>query len=75
MNLAMLLEMMADSGDDRVILGNRSDSHIWDASTVAAPDRVIAKYAHHGKTVELIGMNPASRCIHDDLAGHLAASR
>jgi SulP family sulfate permease len=48
-----------------------TDSHIWDASTVAALDRVIAKYAKHGKSVELLGMNAASTEIHASLAGHL----
>ncbi len=62
------------SGDPDHVIIDLTDSHIWDASTVAALDRVIAKYAHHGKTVELIGMNAASRRIHDDLAGQLASS-
>ena len=62
------------SGDPDHVIIDLTDSHIWDASTVAALDRVIAKYAHHGKTVELLGMNAASRRIHDDLAGQLASS-
>jgi SulP family sulfate permease len=62
------------TGDPDHIIIDLTDSHIWDASTVAALDRVIAKYAHHGKTVELIGMNAASRRIHNDLAGQLASS-
>lgn len=62
------------AGDPEHVIVDLSDSHIWDASTVAALDRVIAKYARHAKTVELIGMNQASRRIHDDLAGQLASS-
>jgi SulP family sulfate permease len=55
---------------DHIII-DLTDSHIWDASTVAALDRVSAKYAHHGKTVQLIGMNQASSHMHSTLAGHL----
>ncbi len=69
-----LVDRFDYAGDPDHVIIDLSDSHIWDASTVAALDRVVAKYAHHGKTVELIGMNAASRRIHDDLAGHLASS-
>jgi SulP family sulfate permease len=55
---------------DRVIV-DLSESHIWDASTVAALDQVVAKYASHGKTVELVGMNEASSEFHGNLAGRL----
>ncbi len=51
-----------------------SDSHIWDASTVAALDQVVAKYAHRGKTVTLVGLNSASQHMHGNLSGHLSAS-
>jgi SulP family sulfate permease len=58
-------------GDPEEVVIDLTDSHIWDASTVAALDQVIAKYANHGKTVELIGMNEASRDFHGNLAGRL----
>lgn len=61
-------------GDPAHVIIDLSDSHIWDASTVAALDRVVTKYAHHHKTVELVGMNPDSRRLHADLAGRLASS-
>ncbi len=61
-------------GDPAHVIIDLSDSHIWDASTVAALDRVVTKYAHHDKTVELVGMNPDSRRLHADLAGRLASS-
>jgi SulP family sulfate permease len=48
-----------------------TESHIWDASTVAALDQVVEKYAHRGKTVELVGMNEASTDFHGNLAGTL----
>jgi SulP family sulfate permease len=38
---------------------------------VAALDQVVGKYANHGKTVELVGMNEASRDFHGNLAGRL----
>ena len=58
-------------GDPHRVVIDLTDSHIWDASTVAALDRVVAKYAQHGTTVELIGMNAPSTDIHSSLAGHL----
>lgn len=62
------------AGDpDRVVI-DLGDSHIWDASTVAALDRVVTKYARHGKAVELVGMNEASSEFHGDLAGRLQSA-
>jgi sulfate permease, SulP family len=58
-------------GDPERVIIDLSRSHIWDASTVAALDQVVAKYAHRGKTVELVGMNEASSDFHDNLAGRL----
>jgi SulP family sulfate permease len=60
------------AGDPEEVIIDLRDSHIWDASTVAALDQVAAKYASHGKTVELVGMNEASRDFHSNLAGRLA---
>ena len=57
----------------RVVI-DLTDSHIWDASTVAALDQVVAKYAHRGKTVDIIGLNQASEHLHGRLSGHLAPS-
>jgi SulP family sulfate permease len=58
-------------GDPEEVIIDLSDSHIWDASTVAAIDQIVAKYANHGKEVELIGMNEASRDFHGNLTGRL----
>jgi SulP family sulfate permease len=55
---------------DRIVI-DLTESHIWDASTVAALDQVVEKYAHRGKTVELVGMNEASTDFHGNLAGTL----
>ena len=58
-------------GDPERVVIDLADSHIWDASTVAALDQVVAKYANHGKAVELVGMNEASSDFHGNLAGRL----
>lgn len=55
---------------DRVII-DMSNSHIWDASTVAALDAITTKYERHGKRVVLVGLNEASLYMHDRLAGNL----
>ncbi|MGO2933704.1 SulP family inorganic anion transporter [Microbacterium sp.] len=53
---------------ERVVI-DLSRSHIWDASTVAALDTIETKYAQHGKTVELRGLNDASGVLHGRLSG------
>jgi SulP family sulfate permease len=59
------------AGDpDRVIIDLR-DSHVWDASTVAALDAITNKYARRGKSVEILGMNTASTAFHTRLSGNL----
>lgn len=61
------------TGDpDRVVI-DMSNSHIWDASTVAALDAITTKYEHHGKRVVITGMNEASTKMHERLAGNLGA--
>jgi SulP family sulfate permease len=53
---------------DRVVI-DLSRSHVWDASTVAALDAIETKYARHGKSVELTGLNEASGLFHGRLSG------
>ena len=48
-----------------------TDSHIWDASTVATLDAIETKYARKGKRVEIRGLNEASLDRHQRLAGTL----
>ncbi len=48
-----------------------SGSHVWDASSVAALDAVTTRYAKHGATVDLIGLNPHSAAFHTRLSGSL----
>jgi sulfate permease, SulP family len=57
---------------DRVVI-DLSNSHIWDASTVAALDAITTKYEKHGKRVVIEGMNEASSVMHSRLAGELGA--
>ncbi|MEJ1922420.1 SulP family inorganic anion transporter [Microbacterium sp. KHB019] len=65
-DLTTQFEYSADP--DRVVI-DLSRSHVWDASTVAALDAIETKYARHGKTVELIGLNEASGRFHGRLSG------
>lgn len=58
-------------GDPDHVVIDLSDSHIWDASTVAALDAITTKYERKGKAVQIIGLNPASADRHERLAGHL----
>ena len=55
---------------ERVII-DMSNSHIWDASTVAALDAIVTKYEHLGKRVILEGMNDATSKMHGRLSGGL----
>lgn len=48
-------------------LGN---AHLWDASAVAALDRIVLKLRRHGATVEVVGLNQASESLVHGLAIH-----
>jgi SulP family sulfate permease len=52
-----------------------TDSHIWDASTVAALDAVTTKYRAKGKRVEIIGLDADSADRHDRLSGTLGGEK
>ncbi|MGV9639166.1 SulP family inorganic anion transporter [Nocardia rhamnosiphila] len=58
---------------DHIVI-DMSETHIWDASTVATLDAITTKYAAKGKTVEIVGLNPASEARHGRLSGHLAGA-
>ena len=62
------------AGDPQNVIIDMSDSHIWDASTVASLDAITTKYAATGKTVTIVGLNEASAERHGRLAGHLAGA-
>ncbi|MGO4295270.1 SulP family inorganic anion transporter [Glutamicibacter sp. MCAF14] len=56
---------------ERVVI-DMSDSHLWDASTVAALDSIRTKYEKYGKSVEIRGLNEASQKMQDRLGGKLS---
>ena len=55
---------------ERVVI-DMSNSHIWDASTVAALDAITTKYEQHGKHAVIVGLNEASTSIQARLGGQL----
>jgi len=55
---------------ERVVI-DMSRSHVWDASSVAALDAIVTKYARHGARVEIVGMNDATTSFHGRLSGNL----
>ncbi|MCU4296569.1 SulP family inorganic anion transporter [Brevibacterium permense] len=55
---------------DRVVI-DMSDSHVWDASTVAALDAIVTKYEELGTSVEITGMNTYTETLHTRLSGGL----
>jgi SulP family sulfate permease len=59
----------AEDPDEVVI--DLTDSHIWDASTVAALDAITTKYERKGKTVQIVGLNHSSAERHGRLTGEL----
>jgi len=61
------------AGDPHEVVVDMSASHIWDASTVAALDAITTKYAHHGTSVDIRGLNEASRAMRSRLTGALGA--
>ncbi|MDN5813514.1 MAG: SulP family inorganic anion transporter [Arthrobacter sp.] len=59
------------AGDpDRVVI-DLSDSHLWDASTIAALDSITEKYEKYGKTASVRGLNTASLEMRRRMAGKL----
>lgn len=61
------------SRDPSRVMIDLTQSHIWDASTVAALDAIVTKYEQHGKSVEFIGMNEYTTDFHTRLSGELGA--
>jgi SulP family sulfate permease len=57
--------------DPAHVIIDMSDSHVWDASTVAALDAIQHKYARHGTSVSIDGLDDESLAIHDRMSGHL----
>jgi len=61
----------ADSPPHVVV--DMSDAHVWDASSVAALDAITEKFAAHGVSVQITGMNDPSVQMHERLAGQLGS--
>ncbi|KRF34991.1 SulP family inorganic anion transporter [Nocardioides sp. Soil805] len=59
----------ADDPDQVVI--DLSESHVWDASTVASLDAITTKYERQGKAVEIVGLDSSSAERHERLSGSL----
>ncbi len=57
--------------DPQHVVIDMYQSHIWDASTIAALDSITDKYAKYGKTVEIEGLNQASLKMRDRMGGKL----
>ncbi len=57
---------------ERVVIDMHA-SHLWDASTIAALDAITEKYRHHGKGVDVVGLNDASLLMRQRLGGKLGA--
>lgn len=49
-----------------------SAAHVRDASSGAAPDAVEARYAEHGATAGITGLDERSARLHSTLTGQLA---
>ncbi|RYJ04554.1 MAG: SulP family inorganic anion transporter, partial [Actinomycetales bacterium] len=61
-----------DYADDPAqVVIDLSESHVWDASTVATLDAITTKYERKGKRVTIVGLNPASADRHERLSGRL----
>lgn len=60
----------ADDPDEIVI--DLSDSHIWDASTVATLDAITHEYETKNKSVRIVGLNASSADRHERLTGQLS---
>ncbi|MDF1705999.1 MAG: SulP family inorganic anion transporter [Aeromicrobium sp.] len=59
------------AGDPDQVVIDLSDSHVWDASTVASLDAITTKYERKGKTVTITGLDDASAERHGRLSGRL----
>ncbi|MDP9778861.1 SulP family sulfate permease [Nakamurella flavida] len=55
---------------ERVVI-DLTGAHLWDASTIATMDAISHKFALHGRTVEIIGLDADSAERHERLSGTL----
>ncbi|WP_461417794.1 SulP family inorganic anion transporter [Gordonia sp. GN26] len=59
------------TADESHVVIDMSDSHVWDASSVATLDAITTKYKAKGKDVTIVGLDDASAERHGRLSGHL----
>ncbi|SDU59316.1 SulP family inorganic anion transporter [Gordonia westfalica] len=59
------------TAEESNVIIDLSDSHVWDASSVATLDAITTKYRAKGKNVTIVGLNDASAERHGRLSGHL----
>jgi len=57
--------------DPQNIVIDMYNSHLWDASTIAALDSITGKYEKYGKNVQVEGLNQASLKMRERLGGKL----
>jgi SulP family sulfate permease len=69
-----LIDAFDYAGDPPDVLIDLSRAHLWDASAVAALDAIATKYAKHGVTVQITGLNRHSEQLHADLSGQLTGA-
>ena len=69
-----LTTQFAYSSDPARVVIDLSRTHVWDASTVAALDAIVTKYAQRGIAVELEGMTDAAAAFHGRLSGELGSA-
>jgi SulP family sulfate permease len=66
-----LVERFSYGIDPKRVSIDLAHSQIWDASSVAALDSIVAKYREHGATVTFTGLDPRSSAFHARLTGRL----
>jgi SulP family sulfate permease len=69
-----LIDAFDYAGDPPDVLIDLSRAHLWDASAVAALDAIATKYAKHGVTVQITGLNRHSEQLHADLSVQLTGA-
>lgn len=59
------------TGDPERIEIDLTGAPVWDASSVAVLDGIVARYAAEHKTAHVLGLDPRSTALHTRLSGHL----
>ncbi|WP_433913708.1 SulP family inorganic anion transporter [Brevibacterium litoralis] len=70
-DLTNQFDYAGDAAEVSEVVIDLSQAHVWDASTVAALDAIETKYAQHGITVRIEGLNEDSAHRHGRLTGEL----